>query len=445
MLDNLGSGLKKSLKKIMGMPVVDEKTVKEIAKELQRTLLASDVNVELVFDLSKNIKEKVLHRELPAGLTMKEQLIKVLYDEIVGLVGGEGHKLRVKKHFKIMLVGLFGSGKTTTAGKIAKYFAKRGYKTCLVQTDTWRPAAYKQLEQLGDRANTPVFGNPGSDDPIKIWEEHEQKIAEHDVIIVDTAGRDALDKELANEVKKVNKKVGPDEILLVLSGDIGQQAREQAQKFHEELGVTGVVMTKLDSTTKGGGALSACAATQAPVKFIGTGEGIDDLEEFDPKRFVSRLLGMGDLETLLEKAQRVMTEEDVEETAKKMMKGKFDLLDLYQQLESLGRMGSLSKVMNMIPGMGMANLPKNFMEVQEEQLDKFKHIMNSMTQEELENPGVISRERVERIAKGSGTSVQDVRDLIRRYKQAKNIFKKFGSEKKMKKLLRRMGGGGFNL
>ncbi|MBR9677910.1 MAG: signal recognition particle protein [Nanoarchaeota archaeon] len=438
MSNNFGSGLKKSLKKIMGMPLVDKKAVESIVKELQRTLLSSDVNVELVFKMSKNIKDKVLRKDLPAGITMKEQLITVLYDEIVNLVGGEGHKIQIKKPFKIMLLGLFGSGKTTTAGKIAKFFSKRGYKIALIQTDTWRPAAYEQLEQLGKKVNVPVFGDPKEKKPEKILKKFEKDLKKYDLVIVDTAGRDALDKQLTKEIKNINKKVKPNETLLVLSGDIGQQAMEQAQKFHDELKITGIIITKLDSTTKGGGALSACAVTKSPVKFIGVGERVDDLEEFEPKRFVSRLLGMGDLESLLEKAKEVMSE-DVEETAKKMMSGKFDLIDLYDQLESIGKMGPLGKVMDMIPGMGKVKLPDNFMQVQEEQLKKFKHIMNSMTKKELEDPGIIGRERVERIAKGSGTNVKDVRDLLKRYKQARNVFKKFGSEKKMQKLMKRMG------
>ena len=442
-LEKLGSSLKSTLEKIANSVFVDEKLVNELVKDIQRALLQSDVNVQLVFDLSSSIKKRALEEKEPAGMTKKEHIINILYEELVKFLGGEGHKIEIKKkQFKIMLVGLFGSGKTTTAGKLAKFFQKRAGKIALIQLDVWRPAAFSQLEQLGKKLSIPVFGDPKEKDPLKIYRKFEKELKNFDVIIIDTAGRDALSDELIAELNRISKAVKADERLLVVSADLGQAAEKQAVKFHETCNITGVIITKLEGTAKGGGALSACAVTKAPVRFIGVGEKPDDFEEFNPKGFVSRLLGMGDIEALLKKAEEAITKEDAEDMGKKFLKGDFNLIDLYEQMQAMKKMGPLSKIAELIPGMGQLKLPKDALEVQQEKLEKWRYIMDSCTKEELEDPDSISGTRIETIAKGSGTSAKEVRDLMKQYKQAKKMMKMFkgGNMKNMEKMMKRMGG-----
>jgi signal recognition particle subunit SRP54 len=442
-LEKLGDSLKSTLAKIASAVFVDDKLIAELVKDLQRALLQSDVNVRLVLELSEKIKHRIQKENTPIGLTKKEHLINIVYEELTQFVGGEGAKITVdKKPYKIMLVGLFGSGKTTSAGKLAKFFKKRGFKVAVMQTDTWRPAAYEQLQQLSVRVGVEMFGIRGEKDPKKIITSHQARFASYDVVIIDTAGRDALSDELIEELNTINTSVQPDETLLVMSADIGQAAETQAKKFHETCKVTGVMITKLDGTAKGGGALVACSVTKAPVKFIGVGEKIDDLEEFRPKNFIGRLLGMGDLEALLEKAKEAISEEKAEDLSKRMLKGDFSLLDLYEQMSAMKQMGSLSKVVDMIPGFGQLKLPKDVLNVQEEKLKKWKYIMDSCTKEELEDPEVMDHSHVERIALGSGTSVAEVRELIKQYRMSKKVVKMFkgNSAKGMEKMIKKMGG-----
>lgn len=439
-LDKLGSSLKNTLSKIAKAMFVDETLINELVKDVQRALLQADVNVKLVFELTKKIKERATKEEAPKGITKKEHLINIVYEELVKFLGGEKPKLNIsdeKQPNKIMLVGLFGSGKTTTAGKLARYFTKRGKKVALVGLDVHRPAAMAQLEQIAEQARVPCYVKKDEKDPVKIYEEHRKEYDKYDVLIIDTAGRDALSKGLIDELKKVHSLVQPDESLLVISADIGQAAQKQAEAFHQAGTITGVVVTKMDGTAKGGGALSACAVTGAPVKFIGVGERIEDLEQFNPKGFVGRLLGMGDIESLLEKAKEAITAEEAEDLQKKLLKGNFTLIDLYQQMEAMKKMGPLAKIMEMIPGLGQLQMPKEALQVQEEKLKKWKHAMNSMTKQELENPEIIDARRIERVSKGSGVSASDIRDLLKQHRQAKKMIKMLKSsspEKLMKKL-----------
>lgn len=423
-LDKLGTAIKETLSKIARSIFIDEKLIEELIKELQRALLHSDVNVQLVFDLSKKIKDRALKEKTPNTITQREHLIKIVYEELVNFLGGEGYKIEIKKKpFKIMLVGLYGAGKSTTTAKIAKFFQKKGHKVCMMQTDVYRPAATKQLEMLGNQNSIPVFTNSKEKNPIKIYQEFENDIKNFDVAVIDTAGRDALSKELIEEIERLNEKIKPDETLLVLSGDIGQTAKQQAEQFSKSCNITGVIITKMEGTAKGGGALTACASTKAPIKFIGVGEKINDIEEFNPTGFVSRLLGMGDLELLLEKTKEAFSEKQVEDLGKKFLKGDFNFLDLYEQLQSMSKMGPLSKVMELIPGMGKFNIPKEMISVQEEKLKKWRFILDSCTKEELENPELLTRTRIERIAKGSGTTSREVRDLLKQYKQSRKVMR----------------------
>ena len=423
MLDKLGNALRGSIDKIRNSLFVDKKLVDELVRDLQRALIQSDVNVSLVFELSNKIRERALKENI-SGLSKKENLIKIVYEELVKFLGGSGAKISInEKPFKIMLVGLYASGKTTTSAKLANYFKKRSYKVAIVQTDTYRPAAFEQSKQLGEKINVDVFGDDKEKDAITIYKKFEEKLNDYDVVIVDTAGRDALSKDLIDEIEKLTEIVKPNEKLLVISADIGQSAKKQAEQFHKSCGITGVIITKLEGTAKGGGALTACAVTGAPVKFIGVGEKIGDLEEFDPERFVSRLLGLGDLDSLLEKVRDVVDEEKAEDLTKRFMEGKFNLIDLYEQMNAMKKMGPLSKVMELIPGFSGMKIPKEALEVQQEKLNKWKFAMDSMTVEELENPDIINLQRTDRISKGSGVSTSDIRLLLKQYKQSKKLAK----------------------
>ncbi|MBS3128024.1 signal recognition particle protein Srp54 [Candidatus Woesearchaeota archaeon] len=443
-LDKLGSTLKETLAKIARSVFVDEKLINELVKDIQRALLQADVNVKLVFDLSQKIKSRIKEEQTPSGLTKKEHLINIVYEELAQFLGGEKNEiiLTEKKPFKIMMVGLFGSGKTTTIGKLAKYYAKRGKKIAVLGLDVWRPAAMTQLEQNAKLANVPCFIDKKEKDPIKIWKHYEPEYAKYDILIIDTAGRDALNEELIEELNKITKIVQPDETLLVISADIGQTAQKQAQQFHDTCSVQGVVVTKMDGTAKGGGALSACAVTQAHIKFIGVGEKIDDLESFNPQGFVGRLLGMGDLEALLEKAKEAMNEEDAEDMSKRFLKGEFTLIDLYDQMQAMKKMGPLAKVMEMIPGMGQMNIPKELLQNQEVKLETWKYLLDSCTREELENADILDNNRIERIAKGSGRSILEVRELLKQYKQAKKMAKLLKGQDPDKMMKNMQKGGG---
>ena len=439
-LDKLSSSLKNTLQKIAKSMFVDEKLINELIKDIQRALLQADVNVKLVFDLTKSIKERA-KEEAPRGLTKKEQLINIVYEELTNFLGKEAKKIEItEKPFKIMLVGLFGSGKTTTAGKLARFFAKRGYSLALVGLDVHRPAAMEQIEQISKQASVPFLLNKNEKDSLRIWNQFKDQYNKYDVLIIDTAGRDALSRDLIEEIETLSREINPNERLLVISADIGQAAQKQAEQFHKSCNITGVIATKMDGTAKAGGALSACAVTEAPIKFIGVGEKIEDLEIFNPPGFVGRLLGMGDLEALLEKAKEVITEEEAEDLGKKFLKGEFNLIDLYEQMNAMKNMGPLSKVMEMIPGFSQLKLPKEMLQVQEGKLENWRHAMDSMTKEELEDPEIISAQRIDRIAKGSGLTAKDIRELIKQYRQSKKLVKMMKGKGDINTLMKKFQG-----
>ncbi len=441
-LEKLGKTLRKSLRRLARAGYIDEETLNETVKEIQRALLSADVNVKLVFKMTERIKERAGKEKPKAGLTQREHIVNIVYEELLNALGGEAEKLELKEEgqTRIMLVGLFGSGKTTTTAKLAKYFKKKGLKVAMIGTDVWRPAAFEQLKQLAEEANVDVFGNPDEKDPVKILKKALPKTEKHDVVIVDSAGRDALDKELGKELKKINKVVKPDEKILVLPADIGQKAAEQATGFNDAIGIDGVILTKMDSSAKGGGALSACASVEVPIKFVGLGERIDDFEEFDPTKFISKMLGMGDLESLIKKTKEIFGDEEGKSMAESMMKGKFTLKDMYTQIQSMKKVGPLKKVMEMLPTGGMGiDISEDKLQLSQERIEKFTIIMDSMTQNELENPDTLGGSRVKRVAEGSGTEVEDVRALLKHYNMTKKMMKKFGKNKRnMKKLLKGM-------
>ena len=443
-LDKLGNSLKDTLKKIARAVFVDERLIDELIKDIQKALLNADVNVQLVFDLTKEIKERALKEKPPSGVNQKEYIIKIVYEELVKFLGEEKSEIEIKsnKPFKIMFTGLYGSGKTTSISKIAKYYSKRGYKVATMALDVHRPAAIDQLEQVSKSVNVQCFSERNEKNPVKIYKKFQDEIKKYDLLLIDTAGRDALSDDLIKEIKDLNDEIKPDENLLVINADIGQAAKNQVEGFHNACKITGVVVTKLDGTAKGGGALTATSITGAKINFIGIGEKPDDLEVFNPKGFVSRLLGMGDLELLLEKAKGVVNEEDAEEMSKKLLKGDFNFVDLYNQMQAMKKMGPLNKIMELIPGFGNMNIPKEMLDVQDEKIKKWKFMLDSMTKKELEDPDLFDNSRIERIAKGAGTSPSDVRELLKQYKQSKKLMKMMKG-KDPSKLMQKFSGKGF--
>jgi signal recognition particle subunit SRP54 len=402
----------------------------------------SDVDVELVAELSGKIKKKVLDEKPPAGMTVRDYFIKTLYDEIVYFLGEEKAEVALKKQ-KIIVVGLFGSGKTTTIGKVAKWFKVRGLKVGAVACDTHRPAAQDQLEQIGQSIGIAVYREGKS--PLDIANKAMEKSRE-DVLIFDSAGRDALDKNMAKELKEMGEKIKPDEVLLVIPADIGQAARKQAEEFSKLVGITGIVVTKLDGTAKGGGALAAAHVSGAKVKFIGVGEKPDDIEVYDPRRFVSRLIGYGDIQGLLDKAKQAGVEVS-EEKARKLLEGKFTMLDFQDQIKQLRKMGSMSKFMEMVPGVSGMKIPGGLLDVQEGKMKKWPCMIDSMTKDEREDPEIIKHARVQRIARGSGCQESEVRELLKYYKQIKKVMKLTKGGKGLKRgplaqLVKQFGFGG---
>ena len=440
-LDSLGSALRATLRKIAGASHISPELIKELVRDIQRALLLADVNVKLALDLSKRIESRALEEKAPGGMTAREHVVRIVHSEMVGALGTP-RDLKPSAQ-KIMLVGLYGQGKTTTAGKLAKWFQLKGLSVGMAGVDVHRPAAFEQLSQLAAQLNVPVAG--GGSDALAAAKAGLAELGELEVQIYDTAGRHALDTDLIDEMKAVAKIIQPDEILLVLDATVGQQAGPQAAAFHEAVGVTGVVLTKLDGSAKGGGALSAVAETQAPVMFVGTGEMLDALERLEPDRFISRLLGMGDLQSLLERAEEVMDTDKAEETAKRLLSGKFSLVEMREQMEALAQMGPLGKVMEMIPG--MAGMMKgNQADVTQKKLERFKVLMNSMTQQEMENPKLIKRSRLQRIAAGAGADVQEVRELLAYYNKSRKMMSSLGGNRRMQKqLMRQMERGELKL
>jgi signal recognition particle subunit SRP54 len=422
-LERLGSSLYEALRKVFKAPVMDEKTVRELARDIQRALLQADVNVKLVLEISKRIEDRALKEKVPPGISRREHVTKVVYEELTRFLGEKPSPLKTEpgKRKVLMLVGIQGSGKTTAAAKLAKYFQKRGLKTALVCTDTFRPGAYAQLQQMAKRANVPIYGDPKEKKSAKIALNGLKQFSDHEVVIIDTAGRHKEEKSLIEEMKKLEKAIKPNEVILVIDGTIGQQAALQAQAFHEATPIGSILVAKLDGSARGGGALSAVAAIGAPIRFISMGEKIGDIEPFVPSRFVGRLLGMGDLQSLIEKVR----EAEVKVPERKMrafLSGRFTLTDMYEQFESMKSMGPLRHVLKMIPGMSY-NIPEEMMEMAEDTLKKWRVIIQSMTPEEREKPKILSASRIRRVARGSGTKEKEVKELLQRYNMMRKMMK----------------------
>ena len=408
-LDNLGSSLTNAIKKLFKAGVVDEATVKELVRDIQRALLQSDVNVQLVLEISKRIEERALKEKVPPGISRREHVIKVVYEELTRFVGDKPVPLKVEagKRKIIMLVGIQGSGKTTHAAKLARYFQKRGLKPALICADTFRPGAYAQLQQLAARINVPIYGDVKEKNANKVVKEGLKQFSDKDLIIVDTSGRHKEEKDLIKEMKDLEKNIKPEEVIMVIDGTIGQQALIQAKTFHEATPIGAIIVTKLDGTSRGGGALSAVAATG----------------------FVGRLLGMGDLETLLEKVHDAEIKVPPKK-AREIMSGNFTLTDMYEQFAAVKNMGPFKKVLSMIPGMS-SNVPDEMLNTAEGRLEKWQVIIQSMTPKEKENPKLLNSSRARRIARGSGTTEKDVKELVKQYFMMRKMLKTFKRKKKL--------------
>jgi signal recognition particle subunit SRP54 len=450
-LDNLGKSLRGTLDDLRGKSRLTEEDIEDVVKEIQRSLLQADVDVSLVMDLSDSIKERALEEEPPAGTSARDHVLRIVYEELVGLVG-DSTDLPLEEQ-TIMLAGLYGSGKTTTAAKMAWWFSTKGLRPAVIQTDTDRPGAYDQAREMAERAEVEFYGDPDEDDPVKIAEDGLEATADADVQIVDTAGRDGLNDELIDQIEDIESAVNPDRNLLVLDAAMGQSAKEQAQQFEQSIGIDGVVITKLDGTAKGGGALAAVNETGSSIAFLGTGETVQDVERFEPDGFISRLLGMGDLQQLAERVERAMEETQGEEEdwdPEDMLQGQFTLNDMRKQMEAMNNMGPLSQVVDMIPGLGgsmMDQLPDDAMDVTEERMRDFEVIMDSMTDDEMANPRSVGASQVRRIAKGSGKPEERIRELLEQHRMMEQTLKQFqgmgdADMERMMKQMQQGGGGG---
>ncbi|ADQ04321.1 signal recognition particle protein [Caldicellulosiruptor owensensis OL] len=435
MFSSLSEKLQDVFKKLRGKGKLTEKDIKEAMKEVKLALLEADVNYKVVKDFINNVTQKAVGEEVLESLTPAQQVIKIVYDEMVNLLGGSDAKLTFSPSgFSIyMMVGLQGSGKTTTAGKLAGLLKKQGKNPLLVACDIYRPAAIKQLEVVAQKVGVKCYADYTSQDAVKIAKDGIEfaKSNRSDVVIIDTAGRLHINQELMDELKNIKNAVKPTEILLVVDAMTGQDAVNVAEAFNAQLGIDGIIMTKLDGDTRGGAALSVKAITGKPIKFAGVGEKMEDLEPFYPDRMASRILGMGDILTLIEKAQEAIDQKKAEELEKKLRSMQFTLEDFLDQLKQIKKMGPLSQIISMIPGIKLKG-DVDF-DAGEKELKKIEAIINSMTREERQDPSIINSSRKRRIAMGSGTTVQDVNRLLKQFEDMKRMMKQFSNPNFAKK------------
>ncbi|KRE19958.1 signal recognition particle [Bacillus sp. Root920] len=435
--EGLADRLQQTISKIRGKGKVSEQDVKEMMREVRLALLEADVNFKVVKDFVKKVSERAVGQEVMKSLTPGQQVIKVVKEELTELMGGEESKIAVAKKSPtvIMMVGLQGAGKTTTTGKLANLLRKKhNRKPMMVAADIYRPAAIQQLQTLGKQLDMPVFSLGDQVNPVEIAKQAIEKAKEehHDYVILDTAGRLHIDEELMDELQKVKEVANPEEIFLVVDSMTGQDAVNVAKSFNEQLGLTGVVLTKLDGDTRGGAALSIRAVTNTPIKFAALGEKLDAIEPFHPERMASRILGMGDVLTLIEKAQANVDQDKAKELEQKMRTMSFTLDDFLEQLGQVRNMGPLDELIQMMPGAGKMKGLKN-VQVDEKQLNHIEAIIKSMTTQEKEQPEVINASRRKRIAKGSGTSVQEVNRLLKQFDEMKKMMKQMTNMSKGKK------------
>lgn len=430
MFESLGDRLQNAVSKIKGYGKITEDNISEMMREIRLALLEADVNYQVVKEFTNNVKEKALGEEVKRSIKPGDMFVKILNDELTELLGGEEKPLNLKGNpATLMLVGLQGSGKTTTIGKLANYLRKKhAKKPLLVACDVYRPAAIDQLKQLGKQLNIEVY-EEGKNNPIEIAKNaiNYAKENKYDYVLIDTAGRLHVDEELMEELENIRKEVSPDEILLVIDAMMGQDAINVITGFNDKLPLTGVILTKLDGDTRGGVALSVRHLTNVPIKFIGVSEKLDGLDSFDPKRMAGRILGMGDIVSLVEKATEAIDEKEAEKAAKKMQSGKFDLEDFLNQMKQIKKLGPLENLIKLIPGASKMGL--NNINIDPKQMAHIEAIILSMTPGERRNPDIIKASRKTRIAKGCGLSVQEVNKLLTQFDQMKKMMKQFTTGK----------------
>lgn len=434
--ENLSSKLQNVFKQLTGKGRLSEKDVKSALREVKLALLEADVNFKVVKELISNITEKAIGVDILEGLNPGQQVIKVVKEELITLLGTSQSLLTFssKSPTVYMMVGLQGAGKTTTTGKLSGILRKQGKNPLLVACDIYRPAAVKQLQIVGKTYNIPVFSIE-NDNPVNIAKlsiEH-AKINGNDIVIIDTAGRLHIDEDLMEELENIKKEVRPQEILLVIDAMTGQDAVNVASGFNEKLGIDGTIITKLDGDTRGGAALSVRSVTKKPIKYVGMGEKLEDLEPFHPDRMVSRILGMGDVLSLIEKAQQVYDEKEILELEKKMYSMEFDLNDFLNQMQQVKKMGSLKDLMDMVPIPGINKADINKLDLNDNLILHIEGIINSMTSQERKKPSILNSSRKKRIAKGSGRSIQEVNKLLKDFENAKNAMKMMNGMMKGKK------------
>lgn len=452
MLDNLRTSLGAALKKLVGASDVNEELIDSLCKDVQRALLQSDVNVRLVLSITQNLKKRSMEETPPKGLSRKDHIVSILYDELSRLMGYTGDITAQNKQPEkqvisftpgklniVLMFGIQGSGKTTVTAKLARWFTKHGHHVGVIGADTWRPGALTQLKMNCVKINVDVFGDESNKDAPSIVKNGINYFKESgsDVVIIDTAGRHKDEAELLEEMKSMYNISKPDFILLVIDGTIGQQAFSQAKSFHATVPVGGIIITKLDGTAKGGGALAASAATGARIFFIGNGERIDDLEEFSPTRFVGRLLGMGDIKAILDLAKDLELQAD-ENQSKRVLSGKMTIEDFYSQMENVGKMG-FRNIIDNLPGLSGV-VKEDQIDVIQGKLKKWRYIIQSMTKDEKRNPEVVNDSRRKRIARGCGVAEHDVKDLIKNFNNSKSMIKQ-SKGRQMQGMLRRLGMG----
>ncbi|MCX5905790.1 MAG: signal recognition particle protein [Deltaproteobacteria bacterium] len=428
MFDTLTDKLGSIFKKLRGHGKLTEQNITEALKEVRLALLEADVNFKVVKDFIEKTRLRGIGQEVLESLTPGQQVVKIVHEELTALMGGSQSSLNLsfKPPVPIMLVGLQGSGKTTTVGKLGKFLKDKGRKPFLVPADVRRPAAIEQLKKLGEQLDLPVFDPTPKESPLTICKKALKWADEQngDILLIDTAGRLHIDEALMKELEEIKRDLNPREILLVADAMTGQDAVNVAKKFNESLDIQGVILTKLDGDARGGAALSIKAVTGKPIKFIGVGEKLDALEVFHPDRMASRILGMGDVLSLIEKAQETIDVQKAKELEKKLLKESFTLEDFREQLQQIKKMGSIEQILSMIPGVGRMKLPKD-LQASENDLVKIEAIINSMTREERGSPEILNGSRRLRIAKGSGTTVQDVNQLLKQYLQTKKMLRQF--------------------